>query len=79
AIRKAKPYGCNGAVIAYAILDNPPRNQEELTHTVLATKTPYTMEFKEQERGKTVYIALRWQNTKGQLGPWSEIISTIIP
>lgn len=78
-IRKAKPYGCNGAVISYAILDNPPHNQEELTHTVLATKTPYKMEFKEEERGKTVYIALRWQNTKGQLGPWSEIISTIVP
>jgi hypothetical protein len=25
------------------------------------------------EQGKTVYIALRWQNEKGEKGPWSEI------
>ena len=76
---REKPYGYTGAVIAYAMLDTPPRNQEELIHTVLATKTPYTFTFKENDRGKIVYFALRWQNRKGQLGPWTEIMSTIVP
>lgn len=76
---KAKPTGWPGVVVAYAILSTPPANQDELTHTVLATRTPYILEFKEEDRGKIVYIALRWQNTKGQVGPWSELMSTIVP
>jgi hypothetical protein len=31
------------------------------------------------QRGKTVYFALRWENTRGEKGPWSEIMSAIIP
>jgi hypothetical protein len=76
---KAKPYGCLGAVVYYAVLATPPTKPESLTRTVLATRTPHKLEFTEEERGKTVYIALRWQNEKGQLGPWSEILSAIIP
>ncbi|MDR2469627.1 MAG: hypothetical protein LBD27_04005, partial [Tannerella sp.] len=76
---KAKPYGVNGAVIAYAVLDAPPASPYALTSTVLATRTPHTFEFAEEERGKTVYIAICWQNEKGQRGPWSEIESAIVP
>jgi hypothetical protein len=76
---KARPYGYNGAVISYAILEKPPAGPEELTHTVLATRTPFTLEFTEQERGKTVYIAIQWQNEKGEKGPFSAIQNAIIP
>ncbi|MDR2740973.1 MAG: hypothetical protein LBB98_02340 [Treponema sp.] len=37
------------------------------------------LEFAEEDRGKTVYIALRQQNEKGSKGPSSEIQSTAIP
>jgi hypothetical protein len=77
--RKAKPYGVDGAVIYWAILDHVPSSLEELTNSVLATRTPYVLEFTEQDRGKTVYIAMRWQNEKGRKGPASEIQSAIIP
>jgi hypothetical protein len=76
---KAKPYGVNGAVINYALLDTPPDSTDALAHSVLATRTPHILEFTEAERGKTVYIAMRWQNEKGQKGPWSEIESAIVP
>jgi hypothetical protein len=75
----AKPRGTNGAIIAFAVLDAPPDDTEVLIRNVLATRTPYTLEFTEVERGKTVYLALRWQNKKGQCGPWSEIKNAIIP
>jgi hypothetical protein len=78
AIRKAKPYGCNGAVIAYAILDNPPRNQEELTHTVLATKTPTLWNLKNRKEEKRFILPCAGKILKDN-GQWSEIISTIIP
>jgi hypothetical protein len=76
---KAKPYGVNGAVVHFDVRDTAPHEPEELTRSVLATRTPYTLKFTEAERGKTVYIALCWQNEKGAKGPYSEIESAIIP
>jgi hypothetical protein len=76
---KAKPYGVNGAVIIYAVLDTPPADHSALIHSVLATRTPHILEFTEEERGKTVYVAICWQNEKGEKGPWSEIESAIVP
>jgi hypothetical protein len=75
----AKPYGVNGAVFIYATLDAPPANFNALSRSIQATRTPHTFEFEEEERGKTVYMAACWQNKKGQKGPWSEILSAIVP
>jgi hypothetical protein len=76
---KAKPYGVNGAVIAYDVLDSPPTSQDQLSHSELATHTPYILEFKEDKRGKKVYVACYWQNEKGEKGPWSDIASAFVP
>jgi hypothetical protein len=76
---RAKPYGIIGAVILYAVLDSPPADVNALTRSILATRSPYILEFTEEERGKTVYIAICWQNEKGERGPWSEIESAIVP
>jgi hypothetical protein len=76
---KARPYGVNGALIKQAVLDAPPADHNALTRTVLATRTPHILEFIEEERGKTVYVVICWQNEKGELGPWSEIESAIVP
>jgi hypothetical protein len=76
---KSKPYGVNGAVIIFAVLDAPPADHSALTRSVLATRTPHILEFTEEERGKTVYVAICWQNEKGEKGPWSEIESAIVP
>jgi hypothetical protein len=78
-VSKAKPYGYNGAVIFYGVLDTPPTDPSELPHSTLATKTPYTLSFTEAERGHRVYIALVWQNRKGEKGPFSQIDEEFIP
>jgi hypothetical protein len=77
--KRAKPAGQHGAEICWAILDMPPADMEDLTHSSFDTRTPFTLEFKEHERGKVVYLALRWENTRGQKGRWSEIRKAIIP
>jgi hypothetical protein len=77
--KKAKPHGISGAVIAYSVLDAPPASPVALTRSVLATRTPHTLEFIEEERGQKVYIAICWQNAKGEKGPWSNIESAIVP
>jgi hypothetical protein len=45
----------------------------------MASRTPHALEFDESERGKTVYIALAWQNERGILGRWSEYKNAIVP
>jgi hypothetical protein len=74
---KAKPAGYDGAVIIWAVLDAP--DVHSLTRHTMASKTPHSLDFPEEERGKTVYIAAAWQNERGIIGPWSEILNTIIP
>jgi hypothetical protein len=76
---KARPYGMIGASIQHATLPEPPLDPNELTQTTLATRTPHIFEFTEEERGKKVYFAACWQNERGERGPWSEIVSAIIP
>jgi hypothetical protein len=76
---KAKPAGQHGAEIRWAKLDTPPTAIAELIHSAFDTHSPFTLEFEENERGKTVYFCLCWENTRGEKGPWSEIQSAIIP
>jgi hypothetical protein len=76
---KAKPYGYDGAVVFHEVMEQKPNDPNTLTHSVLATKTPFTLEFNEEQRGKKVFVAIKWQNEKGQMGPWSEVQSIIVP
>jgi hypothetical protein len=75
----AHPYGVTGAVVAYDVCATPPTSPTALHRTVLATRTPFVLEFTEEERGQTFYVALCWQNERGEKGPWSEIVSAIVP
>jgi hypothetical protein len=76
---KAKPDGQHGAEICWAILDSPPAKISDLINSSFDTRSPFTLEFDEDQRGKHVYFCLRWENTRGEKGPWSEIVSAIIP
>jgi hypothetical protein len=46
---------------------------------VFDTNSPLDIEFTEEDRGKVVWFAVRWENTRGEKGPWSEIYFAIIP
>jgi hypothetical protein len=63
----------NGAVISWGIFDAPPAGPEALTHTELATRSPHLLHFQEEDRGKTVYISLQWQNESGIRGDPTEM------
>lgn len=76
---KAKPAGQHGVEILWAIRDMPPALLKELTNSSFDTHTPFTLEFEEDERGKTIYFCLCWENTRGEKGPWSPIGSAVIP
>jgi hypothetical protein len=76
---QAKPSGVHGAEIRWAILEAPPTTTDDLIHSEFSTRTPHTFIFEENQRGRTVWFRLRWENTRGEKGPWSELYSAIIP
>jgi len=78
-VHKAKPKGYEGAVIIWGVADAPPENPEDLTHHIMASRRPFKLHFNEEDRGKTVYVALSWQNERGIKGPWSEYKTAIVP
>jgi hypothetical protein len=73
------PYFLTGAVCFYSVSDKPITNPNELTHSKLATRSHIDLVFDPLQRGKMVYIAARWQNRRGEVGPWSEIVAVVIP
>jgi hypothetical protein len=78
-LKLAKPEGVHGCEIHHAIGSAEPASPTGYTFLALDTRTPYTHDFDGADAGKNVYYLLRWQNTKGQAGPWSEVITAKIP
>jgi hypothetical protein len=76
---RAKPAGVHGVEIRHAILDAPPAKNDDLLRSDFSTRASRTFDFDESERAKTVYFILRWESTRGERGPWSEIVNAIIP
>ncbi len=55
-----------------------PSDPESMPFLATDTKPPYHADFDASEVGKTAYYALRWTNTVGETGPWSEISGYLI-
>ncbi|MDR2447188.1 MAG: hypothetical protein LBD58_07860 [Treponema sp.] len=69
--RRDKPHGAHGIEVRWAVFDRPPADIGELVKSAFDTKAPLTLEFKEHERGKRVYMCGRWEiQRKGEKGPW---------
>lgn len=78
--RWGKPPKVHGIEIRWAILDHPPAGIGELTNSSFDTRHPFKITFDEQDRGKTVYFAGRWEiEREGQKGDFGPIVQAIIP
>ncbi len=77
--RLAKPDGIRGAEIFYFVGAEPPVDPDDYTFLALDTKTPYTHEHDPADAGKGVHYLLRWQNTKGETGPFGAVVSAKVP
>ncbi len=75
---KAKPKGVHGCQIWMKLGGDAPVNEEELTFLITDTSSPYKIKFKGEDAGKKAYYWLRWVNSKGEVGPWSSLVSGII-
>ena len=79
--RRARPRGVIGAEIwvqVAALGDPAPTDPGELTFLQLSTRTPAVIEYAGQDAGKTAHYMVRWLNTRGEHGPWSETASATV-
>jgi hypothetical protein len=73
----AKPQGVRGCQI-WVKIGASAKDPDELKYLATDTKTPYVYHFEGANAGKPAYYWLRWENTRGETGPWSdEVMGTI--
>jgi hypothetical protein len=51
---------------------------EMFTHSLFFTTSPARINFPPEAIGLTLYVAFRWENTRGEKGPWSEVYRLVI-
>jgi hypothetical protein len=77
--RWGKPEHVHGLECLWRVMEERPVQVKDLQHSAFATRSPLELVFEEDERGKKVYFAVRWENGAGKKGLWSDIYSAIIP
>jgi hypothetical protein len=77
--KKGKPQGQHGVEIKWGFSETPALDVDELAHSIFDTATPVYLDFQGHEGGRMVYVAMRWENTRGEKGPWSPIEGALVP
>ncbi len=75
---KAKPAGVKGAEVWVKIGGEPTLNEEDYRYLATDTATPYLAVHKAENVGKQAHYLLRWVNSKGETGAWSNPVSATI-
>jgi hypothetical protein len=76
--RRARPVGYAGLAIYSYVGENPPSDIEQWRHEGLATTSRFTIGFNPGDAGKKITIVARWYSYKGEFGPLSTPITTVI-
>jgi hypothetical protein len=74
----AKPFGVQGAEFGYVITDKSSATYTDFNRSEFDTHTPFEIQFEPSDFGRTVSYAMRWENTRGEKGPWSPVESLVI-
>ena len=73
----AKPDGVRGCQIWFKI-GEPAKDPDELSYMATDSASPYTYHFAGEVAGKNIYYWLRWENTRGEIGPWSDAVMATV-
>ncbi|GHT25175.1 hypothetical protein FACS189430_11410 [Bacteroidia bacterium] len=58
---RTKPAGIHDCEVKWATLSAPPASADDIAHSPFDARSPFTLGRGEPERGKTVYLCLRWE------------------
>ncbi len=77
--RRAKPKSILGCEVwcAPGTVNAPPA-MEDYRYVGLSITTPYLAHFGAAEAGKMMYYLLRWINTRGETGPWGDVVGAFV-
>jgi hypothetical protein len=77
--QSAKPDGQRGIEIKWGFSDVVVQDPELLDHSNFDTATPAVLAFSGSDLGRKLYVAIRWENTRGDKGPWSVPVEAAVP
>jgi hypothetical protein len=72
-----KPKGVRGCQI-WCKVGEPITDLKELTFLGTCSASPFLHKFALSDAGKTVHYRLRWENTRGEAGPWSPAVRATV-
>ena len=75
---RRKPAGVLGAEIYSKIGGPPPTDDSDVTYLATDTRSPHVILYDADEAGQIAHYMLRWINTRGERGPWSETVSATV-
>ena len=64
---------------AYTAADTPPATGKDLRESKFTRQKKNLFTFEPEDAGKTAYFCIRYENSKGETGPWGVILSAFIP
>jgi hypothetical protein len=71
-------YGILDAVNSKWRITAPPATGEDLSHSVFTREKKYLFDF-DGESGKTIYVCLHYETSRGLPGPFGPILHAVIP
>ena len=77
--RRGKPHGQHGVEIRWSFSETPVVEADTLTYSLFDVSSPAILSFNGNDQGRSLYVALRWENMRGEKGPWSHISRTTVP
>jgi hypothetical protein len=78
-VKHGKPRGQRGSEIRWALSPANVKNIEDLVNSSFVTRSPLTLFFEEDDRGKAFYFAACWENTRGKKSIFGDIQRVFIP
>lgn len=75
--KRGKPEKARGCQV-FCKEGTPPLDEKELRLLASDASSPYVHKFSFSDAGKTFYYRLRWENARGETGPWSAVFSGIV-
>jgi hypothetical protein len=75
---KAKPFGATQLLLYVAFGTVAPVTPGATPFRQAVTKTPFAIDTTAGTVGQTAFVYGRWQNQKGEVGPWSSLATSVI-
>jgi hypothetical protein len=73
-----KPPGVRGVQLWRKIDDPPPTGESDFEFVGEFTRSRMTLDYQMSQGGLTVYYQARWVSTRGETGPWGELVSATV-